>query len=261
MSFIRILFDMFSFLLAMKYMVATGKCKTTRGEKGGNKTEIIDVSNPRKLCVLDDNLDQKYSSGGMLGTTPVICGGFNGNVVLNECLLYGTSQKIMMNFKRYHHSSVGLNNSMLWIMGGTTDGSHVIDSTEFVTTEGAVNGPQLPDSIKAHCSVRFPDNGNVYVIGGLGYGPCDSDGCFYRRKVWVANPSNGFTFAQGPKLRTARSHHACGTMSIGTKSIIVVAGGISHNNRPLNPGTVEILDPQTNQWVAGTTYFYMYYIT
>ena len=107
----------------------------------------------------------------------------------------------------------------------------------------------------SHCSVHFPGNGNVYVIGGLNASSQSTN------KVWVANPSNKFTFSQGPSLDTPRQWPTCGTMSIGTKSIIVVAGGISHNNRPLNPGTVEILDPQTNQWVAGTTYFYMYCIT
>ena len=63
---------MFSFLLVMKYMVATRE----------RTTEIIDVSNPMKSCVLnDDNIlsiggkPRYYSSGGTLGTTPVICGG------------------------------------------------------------------------------------------------------------------------------------------------------------------------------------------
>ena len=76
----------------------------------------------------------------------------------NECLLYGTSQKVMMKYKRIGHSSVGLNSSMLWIMGGK--------GTEFVTTEMAVNGPTLPEPVYWHCSVLFPGNGNVYLIGG-----------------------------------------------------------------------------------------------
>ena len=148
---------------------------------------------------------------------------------MNTCLLYGTSQKIMLNSFRQKHSSVRLNNSMLWIMGGY-DGfrNRYINSTEFVTTEGAVNGPPLPNSLDLHCSVLFPGNGNVYLIGGR-------VGNFGKRstnRVWVVNPSNKFTFAQGPSLITARHEHMCGTMSIGTKSIIVVAGG----NEDLNTG-------------------------
>ena len=105
-------------------MVATGQTTTKRTVIS---TEIIDVSNPTKSCVLDDKIIRQYqyaSTGGMLGTTPVICGGL-GNTDLhfednmsNECLLYGTSRKIMLNFKRAYHSSISLNNSMLWITGG-----------------------------------------------------------------------------------------------------------------------------------------------
>ena len=161
----------------------------------------------------------------------------------NKCLLYGTSQKINLNFKRSFHSSVSLNNSMLWVMGGFINNPlsqygrvHVTSSTEFVTREGAVNGPTLMMGANVgHCPVLFPGNGNVYLIGGA-----SSNGT----KVWVANPSNGFTFAQGPSFKNYRSRFTCGTMSIGTKSIIVIAGGYYKSS-------VEILDPLTNQWVAG----------
>ena len=66
--------------------------------------------------------------------------------------------------------------------------------------------------------------------------------------VWVANQN--FDWTVGPKLTTARKNHACSTMSIGTKSIIVVAGGVGDANA--NPITsVEILDPLSYQWVKG----------
>ena len=174
-----------------------------------------------------------------------------------------------MNSYRTSHSSVGLNNSMLWIMGGysATTGGYAnflnMNATEFVTIEGAVNGPTLPTvGLYDHCAVHFPGNGNVYLIGGTRQGgPCNRQtGCVQTNEVWVANPSNGFTFAQGPKLSTPRSGHACGTMSIGTKSIIVAAGGLTSNpQRPIwrdgygqRVKMVEILDPLTNQWVTGT---------
>ena len=218
-------------------MVATGQTPTdnytptlfkeTTKERSVIPTEIIDVSNPTKSCVLDDKIIDQYqygSTGGMLGTTPVICGGQGHGAgvdsMSNKCLLYGTSQKINLNFKRSIHSSVSLNNSMLWVMGGfiynpSSQYVHVTSSTEFVTREGAVNGPTLMMGANVgHCPVLFPGNGNVYFIGGA-----SSNGT----KVWVANPSNGFTFTQGPSLMSGRYNHACGTMSIGTKSIIVAA--------------------------------------
>ena len=89
------------------------------------------------------------------------------------------------------------------------------------------------------CIRDSPDNGHVYLIGGW-----TSSG--YTNNVWVANPSNGYSFIQGPSLITARGYQACGTMSIGAKSIIVAAGG-----QPGFLSSVEILDPLSNQWVAG----------
>ena len=79
------------------------------------------------------------------------------------------------------------------------------------------------------------------MVGG------NNGGSTYTNNVWVANPSNEFSFTQGPSLVTDRGVHACGTMSIGAKSIILAAGG--YNNIHLS--SVEILDPLSNQWVAG----------
>ena len=69
-------------------MVATGQTPTdnytptlfkeTTKERSVIPTEIIDVSNPTKSCVLDDKIIDHYQyggRGGMFGTTPVICGG------------------------------------------------------------------------------------------------------------------------------------------------------------------------------------------
>ena len=125
-------------------MVATGQ--TTKFASVVS-TVIIDVLNPTKSCVLDDEIIHHYqygSTAGILGTTPVICGGRfapgSGNIY-DECLLYGTQQVITMNNKNYQMASVGLNSSMIWILGGHRNGSDVLDTTEFITVNGAVNGP------------------------------------------------------------------------------------------------------------------------
>ena len=76
------------------------------------------------------------------------------------------------------------------------------------------------------------------MIGGIG------PGFYATNKVWVANPSNEFTFTQGPSLNHNRYSHVCGTMSIGAKNVIVAAGGQAI-------ASVEILDPTSNEWVLG----------
>ena len=202
----------FSVILVLRYMVATGSPSSSR-----QKTEIVDLTDPSKSCVLDDIPSRYGSTGGVLGTIPVICGGYGGGY-LNECLLYGTSQVITMNSKRYYASSVAINPNKIWILGGQ-DGNTYLDTTEFVTIDGgSENGPTLPEAVYVSCAVKFPDTGDVYSIGGY-----TSAG--FSKNVWVANPSNAYTFSQGPSLLTARAEHACGTMSIGAKSIIVAAGG------------------------------------
>ena len=228
----------------MKYMVARGR------QSGLVRVEIVDVRNPTKSCVLYDEIPHKTKSylcsGGLLGTTPVICGGYRYPNYLDECLLLGTSQVITMNSQRMGHSSVGLNNSsMFWIIGGS-DENHLLDSTEYVTTEGAVNGPTLPEPLYKHCSVHFTGNGIVYLISGK------TSFSITTNKVWMANLSNEFTFAQGPSIITARYGHSCGSMSIGNKSIIVAAGGSIDYEDYLT--SVEILDPLSHQWVAGNQF-------
>ena len=213
----------------MRYIVATGFPST--------KTEVVDLSDPSKSCLLEDIPYRYNSEGGMLGTTPVICGGYDGNYAkLDECLLYGTNYVITMNSKRSSHSSVALSDERIWIMGGWGNGG----STEFVSKDGAVNGPTLPEAVSYHCSVKFNDL--IYLVGGY------TTTTTTTKNVWVANPSNGYAFVQGPSMMTGRRYHSCGTMSIGSKSIIIGAGGYYP---PTDLSSVEILDPQSNQWIEG----------
>ena len=216
----------------------------------GVKTEILDISNPSMSCLLDDTKFRYGSQGGLLGSTPVICGGYDGNPSTSasetgrKCLLYGTSQMITMNIDREFYSSVMLNNSMIWLIGGSSwTAWGLLDSTEFVTKDGAVSGPILPEISKAACAIKFDSNGYVYLISG----ETDSG---LTDNVWISNPLDEFTFIQGPSVISARSNCGCATMSIGAKKIIIAAGGEFGSYNYLS--SVEVLDPLTNNiWVAG----------
>ena len=221
---------MFSYYLVLRYLVATGD-----PSDNAVKTEIVDLSDPSKSCLLDDIPYRIIDSvGGLLGTTPVICGGRNMSGYLDDCVLYGTSQTITMNSQRAFHSAVQLNTSTIWILGGMK--GLRLDSTEFITPNGAVNGPTLPEPISHACAVKFPGTGDVYLIGGGNGG--------LQNKVWVADTLNEFSFTQGPSMNHHRYSHVCGTMSIGAKNVIVAAGGGG-------VASTEILDPTSNEWVLG----------
>jgi len=156
-------------------LIATGKPTISPGYE--QEIEIVDTSDPSLSCSLDD-INYRYgSSGGLLGKTPVICGGYgvaeDEYDFLGECLFYGTPRVMAMNSKRRFHSSVTLNTSMLWILGGygyNADNilmdSGYLASTEYITTNGAVKGPPLPEAVYGACAVKFIENGYVYLIGG-----------------------------------------------------------------------------------------------
>ena len=223
----------------MRYIVATGWPYGS-----GAKTEVVDLSDPSKSCLLEDIPYRYESSVGLLGTTPVICGGYYENY-FNDCIMYGTNYVITMNSNRSRHSSVALSHDTIWILGGMNKNENgnsvdILDSTEFVTKDEAVNGPILPEAVSRHCIVKSMEL--IYLIGG------NIPSTFSTNNVWVANPSNGYAFVQGPSLMTGRYYHSCGTMSIGSTSIIIAAAGV-YGSGWLS--SVEILDPQSNQWVEG----------
>ena len=108
----------------MRYIVATGEPSGS-----GVKTEVVDLSDPSKSCLLEDIPYRSDSAGGMLGTTPVICGGYDYPNKFDECLLYGTNNVITMNSKRHGLSSVALSDDRIWMLGGW-DENDPTDSTD-----------------------------------------------------------------------------------------------------------------------------------
>ena len=109
-----------------------------------------------------------------------------------------------MNSRRQSSFSVAINPNKIWILGGYKyNHPDYLDSTEFITLDGAENSSTLPEAVRFSCAVKFPDNGYVYLIAGK----TSSSG--NTNNVWVANPSNEYGFSQGPSLMTARDMHAC----------------------------------------------------
>ena len=65
---------------------------------------------------------------------------------------------------------------------------------------------------------------------------------------YIYNPMDGFTYIEGPALKNKRNVHACGVMSNGQQSKIVVAGGYTSSG---GLSSVEIMDPTVNNWIPG----------
>ncbi len=117
----------------------------------------------------------------------------------------------------------------------------MLDSSDFIQLDSPIAnpGPKLPYAVSSHCVVKNSQT-KVYLIGGYGTS--------FLNKVLIFNPMNGFTHIEGPSLITKRSLHACGLMSNGQQSKIIVAGGRNGNDYL---SSVEIFDPTVNYWSPG----------
>ena len=216
----------------------------------GLDTQVIDIKKiiPPKSSFGDIPSKRRNSVGGLLGSTPILCGGCYLNFTCGDssCITFKNSKwtKIHeMTTKRGRATSVQLNSTTLWILGGENKDDGILDSSEFLSVDSSVGsqGPTLPIKMKSFCAVKYSER-HVYIIGGL------TETAEWSNNVFISNPMEGFTYIQGPALKTKRSLHTCGLMTKGQQSKIVVAGGYDGNN---HLSSVEIFDPTTNNWISG----------
>ena len=143
----------------------------------------------------------------------------------------------------------------MWVMGGRSSSTNYLYSSEFITQENAVPGPNMPTNIAYHCAVKYNES-HVYAIGGFYH-----SGSYYYHynDVYIFNPLENFSSKSGPEMNYRRKGHGCAVMNDGESSVIVVAGGYGYHKsysdgsynmgNPLNK--VEILDPSSGQWNMG----------
>ena len=110
----------------------------------------------------------KGATGGLIGDTIIICGGFNiGWDKVDECYSL-TSEKATlvthMSVRRSTAASIVFNDNALWVTGGSSNvGLHA--STEYVTMTQTMPGPDLPIALEAHAMVAINSTCSM-VIGG-----------------------------------------------------------------------------------------------
>ena len=145
-------------------------------DAGANTIEIIDISDPSKSCLLSDLQEggMMRAASGLLGSSPIICGGWDGSE-RDDCIVLDSpaALTITMNQKRHGPSSVSINSTTLWVVGGgvgqigvNLGGSNgtLFESTEFISLNGGASyGPDIPVPIYLGCMVQNPENDNVLV--------------------------------------------------------------------------------------------------
>ena len=141
-----------------------------------SKSEVIDLSDPNSICDPLPNYPLGMASGfgGLVdGNTPLLCSGFSEsqfeNYVHEECFTFSEGEwKLIgkVNFGRWYGGSVVLDNSVLWLTGGTNM-AVPFKSTEYVSADGTITlGPNMPEPIDEHCSVNL-DQGRSMLITGI----------------------------------------------------------------------------------------------
>ena len=222
---------------------------TTGWNDGGfqAKTEVLDLSIAEKFQC-QDWPDYPMAVGGatigLLGKEVLVCGGYDGTSIIDECYSInskGTVFVTKMTHKRDYAASVNINEDTIWITGGWN--GNYLSSSEFMTVEGSMAGPELPIPVDGHQMVAI-DNELTMVIGGFSPGSVTLAQTFYydhSNKQWV----------DGPTLNQARRQHAAGTVTdeVTMERLVVVSGGFDYSSAMKS---TEIL--QDGDWSLGTYY-------
>ena len=165
----------------------------------------------------DFPIDVFGATGGLIGNTIIICGGwYNG--YQSDCFSL-TSEKATlvthMSVARDVAASIVLNGNTLWITGGYPP----LASTEYVTITGTLAGPDLPMALYGHAMVAI-NNTHSIVIGGNDGGYSGVSSTFYYDR-------NEGEWIDGPSLMQVRGYHAAEfvTDEVTDEQILAITGG------------------------------------
>ena len=222
-----------------------------------NHAQVVDMKSNNTCTNLKNYpINIKFASGGVIGGSPMICGGFgkasgeSKEQSRDECYAYDKlswawTLHANLNSERKHLSSSVINGA-LWVSGGMMAGN-VDGTTEYIHANGTVvAGPNLPVARYGHCSVPLHD-GKVMIIGGAG----DLHRLSYVEKTVLIFSPNNNSFTPGPSFIHNRHGFACTLFSSPmheNRPVAMIAGGIG-----VGQYKTEILDYTTEnaKWEQG----------
>ena len=208
-----------------KVLVATGQ-----PDASGKVTEIIDLEDESFKCNVKEFPLNVYSAiGGLVGTTPFICGGRSfSNVNQKSCYSLkedgewekdATSE---LNTPRYFAANgVSIINNTMVVAGGNNNGDLATIEVVAPNTKSKTLPISLPHKIHGPCIVPW-DTNTVMFMGGHSA----------RKGTYFINLNNN-TITNGPSLLAGRSHMACHEFSFNGEDYILVVGGDSKSTTEL----------------------------
>ena len=200
--------------------------------------ELFDLTT-KTSCILDATYpnDLVYLGvGGVVNDTILVCKGLGDTG--NDCNAFQNNEFVAsksLNIPRYGAGGEITKNG-LWITGGN-DNTKLIKSTEFVTFDTALMGPDLPIPMAYHCMTRISDS-IIAFVGGY-----EKD---YLDTIYFFNEDSN-SWLLGPSLKHKRAQHGCTTFSNYGKKYLIVGGG--YDDAYLD--SVEVLDLGSLTWIVG----------
>ena len=206
----------------------------------------MDITNGKTIKLPDLPRGKYGLTGGMLGGIPLICGGWDGHQVHNEC--HQMAKNNISTFNSHLKSkrdgaATTTKGPSLWVTGGYNDSDEDLKSTEVIQRDGTiVAGPDLPAAVRGHTITETKEDEQYMLIGG-------HSGQVHKSTYYHYKTSND-TWLEGPDLNEARCGHTAGLIfdKVNHTQYTVVVGGRngSHFLR-----SVEILKEGSNEWTQG----------
>ena len=161
------------------------------------------------------------ATGGLVGNTPLICGGRIGSNYQNSCYSLKEDGAWKLEASSLITARLGaatgsviINNKL--VLAGGYNGNYLATIEVVAPNEESETLPiSLPVGMYGSCIVPW-DTNTFMIIGGW-------DGS-RRRQTHFVNMANN-TVTNGPSLLKARSGFACHSMNINGEEYIIVAGG------------------------------------
>jgi len=200
-------------------LVSTGRPRNSATQT----TEVINLQDDSMCQDVGDFPMANDAVGAYLGSSPVICGGNDGSVSLNQChqLRSGIWRPFAtLDQRRWGAAGIVHANTFIIFGGYDTTWSRKLSTTEIVTEEGRVTpGPEMPVAVYRH-SIASLDEKTWILTGGYTSTTSSTD------ETWFFDPVSK-EFKQGPPLITGRRLHASATLQDkDTKeNIVAVVGG------------------------------------
>ena len=122
--------------------------------------DLSELGNYQCSDWVDYPITIRGATGGLLGTSPIICGG-GGLPITDKCYVINKKKAKLvgkMSTKRYLAASVTINDTLLWVSGGKYDkyNDNTLSSSEFFHLEnGTMPGPELPLPLQYHAMIMI----------------------------------------------------------------------------------------------------------